>query len=172
MPRPSNTLRRAVTLYVNGPQHLRGDWLKCSIAAGAQVELPRNEQAVSLVRKAGGELELAPEPEPEPEQAAQPDAPDIGSLVVAATEGGIPWTELRDKLADTIRSVANGTVKASAAQVSMLKFVIEQAEKQAAQDDATSNVIVLPTQGEWGETRIDDKWRRALKLNEFAEKQP
>jgi hypothetical protein len=156
MARPSNAQRKLVELYVNGPAHLKGSWHKCAIAAGYDEAPEQDEIMHRMVEKAGGIL------------LADAELDELAYVLQAGEDGSIPWGELRSKLASVIQSVANGQVKASAAQVSMLKFVIERAEKQASDDDTSSNVIVLPTQGTEGHLRIDDRWRKQLGLNEFA----
>lgn len=96
-------------------------------------------------------FDLAPEPapEPQPEPAPVDDAFEAQlGVLMAAEQAGIPWSELRNSLTDVIRAVANGTVRATAAQVSMIKHVIEQA-KTAEQDGKAQvrNVVLLPVQG-------------------------
>lgn len=162
MARPSNKQRRLAELYVSGPEYLRGDWTRCSVAAGFE-EPPARDDAimVNLVAALGGTITAedanAEPPEFEPAEPAEAPAADsvIGELF-QAREKGIPWSQMQSKLSDVIESVANGTVRATAAQVSMLKFIIAEAKADAAAAEANARyVLILPTQGIGPAMRID-----------------
>lgn len=158
MARPSNALREFANLYVNGPVHIRGQWDVCANAAGL-LEPPEraNPMVRRLVQEAGGVVAATDAP---PMVPATPL--DLEELF-AETDKGIPWKQLRSKLTDVIRSVADGTVRATAAQNSMLQFIIKKAEEEAADEDEVSNVIVLPTQGSNQTFTIDKEWMRKIK---------
>ena len=140
--RTSNKQKRMAELYVKGPEFLRGDWEKCAVAAGIDPTPATDEPHVcNAIRDLGGYP---------PGEEAPPDT-GLGTQLDAlstAAEAGIPWAQLRDDLTAVIRSVAKGEVRATAAQVSMLKHVIAEAKaEEAGGSDKARNVVILPTQG-------------------------
>jgi hypothetical protein len=141
--RTSNKQKRMAELYVKGPEFLRGDWEKCAIAAGLDPTPATDEPHVcNAIRDLGGRVPGDAEPELDTGLGTQLDA------LSTAADAGIPWAQLRDDLTAVIRSVAKGDVRATAAQVSMLKHVIAEAKaEEAGGSDKARNVVILPTQG-------------------------
>lgn len=167
MPRPSNALREFVKLYTTGPDHLKGQWEKCAVAAGMKyTPKPDDVMVQRMLRMAGPPLEAPPRPEPIP-VAPAPVPAILGELEavvgVLEEEKGIDWKRIRSVLQDTIESIATGEVRPSAAQVAMIKFVTEKAELQAKKDDTVTSVVVLPTQGTGAETVIDEQWMKRIR---------
>lgn len=162
MARPSNAQRKFAELYTAGPEYVRGQWEQCAVAAG-MADTPPTDDAMlrRLIEARGGTPPLledaglraarelaaaaaaakADQP-PEPE----PDDDPIAKLEMVR-ELGLPWAEMRKRLQDVIESVANGSVRATSAQVGMLKYIIEQAKQDAAGEDMALGVVILPTQG-------------------------
>lgn len=139
-------------LYVKGPTHVRGRWAVCATGAGFD-EPPSQDDPMMrmLIEREGGTVL--------PDTPDAPKADPISSLI-DAKEIGIPWSKLYGRLADVIESIANGTVKASAAQVSMLKEVIKEAKAEQAKDaENVQRVVLLPTQGTAAELQLDPHWR-------------
>lgn len=155
MARPSNALKRFAELYVNGPEHIRGRWDLCANGAGMK-EIPDRDDVMvrRMVEEAGGVVVPIDPPEHNP----------LAGLVdlELAADLGIPWKEIRGQLVQTIRSVATGELKASAAQVAMLKEIIKKAEEQNAEEEEIRSVVVLPTQGSAAEMKIDEKWMKRI----------
>jgi hypothetical protein len=159
MARPSKALQRFVELYVNGPAHVQGQWNVCANAAGMREPPERADPMVRrMVEEAGG---VVAESDPPPRTALDPLERVLGRV-----DEGIPWKVIRADLADVIRSVANGEVQARAAQVAMLKYVIEKAEKEAETEEQVHSVIVLPVVGLNAELRIDEQWMAKIKSME------
>ena len=162
MARPSNKQRRMAELYVSGPEFLKGKWEECAIAAGLSPSPPQDDPTlVMLIEKAGG---TPPGREP-------PAAEDLLAELLTANEGGIPWSAMRDKLTDVMASVANGTVRATAAQVSMLKYIVEQAKDQGTTDKVL-NVVLLPVQGAGATLRFEELARLQVAEHEAANENP
>lgn len=174
MGRPSEVQRRFANLFVSGPSAIRGRWEECSVAAG-MVEPPLLETKVlrTLIEKLGG----TPPPLPDASLAAAlalADArreergeptPDVDALdpvaaLAAAAELGLPWAEMRDSLQTVIQSIAKGTVKASTAQVAMLKYIVEQAKETALGQEASLGVVLLPVQGAGATMQLDPVQRK------------
>lgn len=156
MGKPSNKLRRFVALYTDSS--LKGKWAECAVAADLDpAPDPTDAMVRNMIEKAGGE--------PAPEPTAGEQADDAIAELLAANESGIPWGQLRDKLTDVIGAVATGKTRATAAQVSMLKYIVEQA-KEAGANAAVQNVILLPTQGAGASLRLDELMRLQLRERE------
>ena len=101
--------------------------------------------------------------EPAPEVA--PENP-LEGLEIAQAEG-IPWTEIKQKLTMVIEGVARGDVKATAAQVSMIKEILAQSkEETAATARGARGVILLPTQGAGPTARLDQQMREQIRAIE------
>lgn len=151
MARPSNKQRSFVKLYVSGPDGVRGDWLAC--AKACELDPPPSQDDVMIARLIEAEV---------PAPKVRSPLSDLEKLFKEG-ERGIPWRDLRAKLVQTIESVADGTVQARAAQVSMLRLIIEKAEQQGKQEDSVHSIVVLPHQGEKAEMGIDAEWLAKLK---------
>lgn len=148
MARPSNKQRRMAELYVNGPAGVQGVWETCALAAGLQpVPAPDDPTMAMLIAKLGGT--------PPSSEAPPPDETDFITELLTAKEQGIPWSKLRDKLSDVVKSVADGSVRATAAQVSMLKYIMEEAKGQG-ETDKVVNVVLLPVQGAGATLRFEE----------------
>ena len=148
MARPSNKQRRMAELYVNGPPGVKGEWATCAVAAGLDPCPPTDDPTlVMLIGKLGG---TAPLSDPAPEEG-----PDFIADLLTAKEQGIPWSALRDKLSAVVESVAKGEVRATAAQVSMLKYILEEA-KNTGETDKALNVVLLPVQGAGATLRFEE----------------
>jgi hypothetical protein len=156
MARPSKKQLDMAKLYVQGPAHVKGRWAVCATAAGFD-EPPAvdDEMMRMLIEREGGNV--------------LPDAPDAAqkydpiSSLMDAKEIGIPWTKLYGRLADVIESLANGSVKASAAQVSMLKEVIKEAKAEMAKEaSGATHVVLLPTLGSGADVHLDPQWRARI----------
>jgi hypothetical protein len=156
MARPSKALLKFAELYVNGPAHVQGQWEVCANAAGMREAPLRSDPMVRRIVMEQGGVVL--------EQDQPPQKPlDQLEQLLAKHDEGIPWKQIRSKLTEVIEAVANGTVLARASQVSMLQFVIKKAEEAAKDESVVHNVIVLPTQGQAHEMKIDDKWLQKIK---------
>lgn len=177
MARPSKALLKFVELYVMGPAALRGGWTRCSIAAGMTEEPNRLDPMVRrLIQESGGvvisaedEAKLLAEREAEMlAVASEPPTVDamIDSLTIAR-EAGVPWTDLRKRLSMAIEGIAKGEVRATAAQVSMIKTVLEEAKKEAADvERGARSVILLPVQGEAETVQLDETLRQKVEATE------
>lgn len=149
MARPSNKQRRMAELYVNGPAFVAGKWQESAIAAGLDPTPSQDDPTLAmLITKLGG----TPPGQSSPEEG---EAPDFIAELLVAKEQGIPWSALRDKLSDVVESVAKGTTRATAAQVSMLKYILEEAKSQG-DTDKTVNVVLLPVQGAGATLRFEE----------------
>lgn len=167
MPRPSNALREFVRLYTTGPDHLKGQWEKCAVAAGMKYTPKQDDVMVQRMIKAALPALVAP-----PVLTPVPEPAPITPAILGALEGlvgtleeekGIDWKRIRGVLQDTIESIATGEVRPTAAQVAMIKYVTEKAELQAKKDDTVTSVVVLPTQGTGAETVIDEQWMKRIR---------
>lgn len=182
---PRKALQKFVQLYTAGPEFIRGDWAKCSVAAGLKTPPDRDEPLVCrLIDEARAKMKPPPEPEPEPEPIAEPEPqpepepePEPAEPVAPvddplagleiATEAGIPWTELKSRLTRVIEGVAKGEVKATAAQVSMIKEILAQSKEEAAASQrGARGVILLPVQGAGEGARLDEQMRQQIRANE------
>lgn len=155
MARPSNAARKFAELYVNGPAHIVGQWEMCANAAGMK-EIPSRDDTMirRLVEELGGVV--API-DAEPEIAI-----DLEALAAAAADGTIPWSEMAKQLTIVMSTIASGKVKASAAQVSIIKHIIAEAKATSATDDTVNNVILLPVQGGGATATLDPVWQARI----------
>ena len=75
---------------------------------------------------------------------------DLADRIKAAQSGG-DWKALADSLSETIRGVANGEIKATAAQGSMLKHIMDRAygrvSKSQEDKQGPMGIVILPTIG-------------------------
>lgn len=188
MARPRHDQRKFAELYVKGPAFARGNWNVCATGAGMKEPPPRDDATLrGLIERLGGTppplpdchleaaeaqanaeaeaaaldaavvLVEAPTPLPAAEDAEELDP--IAALAAAA-DLGLPWAQMRDKLQDVILSVANGTVRATAAQVSMLKYIVEQAKADASSSERILGVVLLPTQDTGANMRLQPAMRK------------
>jgi hypothetical protein len=178
MARPSNAQRRFAELFVSGPDYVRGQWQQCAVAAGMKDVPPLTDNMLRrLIEAIGGQPPEVPDANLQAAKAAaeavaaaaaaakaaEPpadDTPDPIAQLELARELGLPWAEMRNKLKDVIESVANGSVRASAAQVTMLKYIIEQAKADVASNELTLGVVLLPTQGKAATLELDKAAKR------------
>lgn len=82
------------------------------------------------------------------------------AALAAVQDMGLPWADMRDKLKDVIVSVANGSVRATAAQAGMLKYIVEQAKHDMASEDITLGVVILPTQGAAATLQVSERAKK------------
>jgi 4-aminobutyrate aminotransferase-like enzyme len=111
----------------------------------------------NLVQELGGLV--APEDAPRTGTSIE----ELEKIFAEAEEGTIPWRKLRAMLTPVISSIADGTTQARAAQVSMLRLIIEKAEKQASEEEQVHGVVILPVQGTGATMTIDQQWVEKLK---------
>lgn len=164
--RTSNKQKRMAELWVKGPDYLKGDWERCAIAAGIDPTPATDEPHIcTQIRALGGfpPGEVPPEP-------AEPESDPLSTqldVLSAAGDAGIPWAQLRDDLTNVIRGVAKGDVRATAAQVSMLKHVLAEAKAaDAGERDNTRNVVLLPVQGAGASLTFEQAARAQVKALE------
>jgi hypothetical protein len=163
MARTSKKQIRMAELYVNGPEFLRGKWEECAIAAGISPTPPIDDPHIrTQVEALGGAM-----PSEQP-LGGETETDKLLADLLTAKEQGIPWSQLRDKLSAVVESVASGTVRATAAQVSMLKFVVEQAKIEGGTEKVL-NVVLLPTQGVGATLRFEEMARLKVKAHETKE---
>jgi hypothetical protein len=97
-------------------------------------------------------------------------ADDAIAELLTAKEDGVAWAELQGKLTEVIEGIAKGDVKASAAQVSMVKYVLDQAKQaEKGERDGVRNVILLPVQGSGEQLQLDPERRAQLKAAETTD---
>jgi len=139
--------RRFVALYCSGPEHKRGKWAECNKTLGTSFE-PEDEDIQRLLVEEGCQAE----PGKRPTVPTIPNADwtqRLEALPAAASDD--EWCKLAKELRDTYQGIAEGSVKATAAQVSALHKIYDRcygkvAEKRA--DRPASGVLVLPALGD------------------------
>lgn len=146
-------------LYVNGPKHLRGDWI--AVAKFLGMEYPPALSDVELRRRIESEGGIAPPipkalPESSDYETIEHDSPE--ALIVEAQAidpDGDPsgWVamarRLRGVMEDIARTGRTGSgLNASAAQVSAIKEIFARAEgrvaEKATEKEAPTGIVVLP----------------------------
>lgn len=157
MARPTKGLAEFVELYVNGPDHLRGQWEACANGAGMKQVPSRDDVMVQRkIEAAGGTIPKVDAPPPQVQQA------NVLEAVLGGEFEGIPWKQLKGELANVIKSIASGQVQARAAQIQAIRLIIEKAEAEAKEEEVVHSVVVLPTQGTGAQMSIDEEWLRRM----------
>jgi len=145
-------------LWVNGPPHLRGDWIAVSKFLGFNYPPPLSD---ALLRRAieaeGGKIPSLPQIAPSDFETIDHDTPDsaihdaeyASQHVDSDPEG---WKDMARRLRGIMESIAaTGAVdgiKASAAQVSAIKTIFDRAEGRVADkstvSQAPAGIVVIP----------------------------
>jgi len=146
-----NEARRFAVLYVNGPRTVRGKWAVAEARAGVKAD-PDDPEVRKAIEAEGGSL--PPLSNIAPIDAKLPDLPAL----VAKAETPDDWKRLAKDLEQVASQIAKGEVKATAAQTSMLKHILDRAHGKVAatQESKTmpAGILVLPTLGEGSSTMI------------------
>lgn len=165
MARPSKALAKFIDLYVNGPDHLRGQWDMSANAAGMKAVPSRDDVMVQrMVTEAGGGI--IPKADPLPPQVQSTEALEA---VLSGGFEGIPWKQLKSELTAIIKSIASGQTQARASQIQAIRLIIEKAEAESKDDAVVHSVIVLPTQGSGADMEIDAEWMRRIMAMEVPD---
>ena len=143
-----DTKRRAAALYVAGPASVRGDWKAVFAVLSQEFELD-DEDLLRFVAEQGGTTEGSDELMPQVgEQKPFPEE-IVTKAKKAKTEKD--WCKLARKLDDVVLGIADGTVKATAAQASTIKHIIERCEgrvvDKSSEKKPASGVVILPALG-------------------------
>ena len=158
IPKEQKQAREFANLYVNGPLGLKDNWLACE----QQLKKSFDSQN-ALVREAiyaeGG---LIPDKMPSAPTDGEVDFSEVDlsvfdeRLLEAETEED--WKALAKEMRPVMVGIMQGDIKASAAQSSILKHVLDRAygrlgtkEKQVI---SPSGVVILPTLGERSDMKI------------------
>jgi hypothetical protein len=140
--------REFATLYVNGPTGLKLDWAAVEHKLGRK--FATNDP---LIREAiyaeGGAL---PDMMPSTISAGEVNFKLFDPSILREDRSESEWLSLAEELEATMMGIAKGDVKASAAQVSILKEILARAHGKIGQQEkktiTPSGVIILPTLGE------------------------
>lgn len=145
------------SLYVHGPKGIRGNWEACERQIGKKVSNIQEVREAILAE--GGSLGEVDKMPPAPEEfGIGEDVLDLSKYTEVSEDADEnEWKKLAKELESTIREVAKGEIKASAAQIAIIKHVLERAYGRIGQKDdsvAAAGVIILPALGERSEMFI------------------
>lgn len=154
-------------LYVRGPKGLQGEWESCERAIGVEFAIDDPDVRDAIIKE-GGHPESVPKVPDVPELASLPD-----QLAKADTVSN-GWTKLADSLGDTIEAVAKNQVKATAAQIAIIKHILDRAygrvTASAQEKLVPAGLLILPTLGERANTIICPKCAMEYRVEKEEEK--
>lgn len=151
--------QRFAALYASGPERTRGNWAECNALLGTSfvetdVELramieDEGGQAPGLGTTSLGQVKVLPPKQPAP----KPNHEDWRlKLATSTPKTKDEWCKLADELRPTMVGIADGSVKATAAQASTLRHVFDRCfgkvQEKASEKRPASGVLILPMLGD------------------------
>lgn len=140
--------RRFAALYVNGPEHLKGNQEAIEAVLGAKIDMNDADTKLFIEHEGGpaaAPVLSAAESGPRTEPALAVDVP-------SADATPDEWKRRADAIMPQLVAIAAGTVKASAAQVSAAKEIVSRAYGRVAERDTdkrpAAGILVLPALGD------------------------
>lgn len=152
-PKKPTTAKQFATLYVNGPVGVKGNWEKCEDALGVKIEL--NQEIREAIISEGGFIDnVMPVVKPDLTNVEEFNL-DLSKFDYSSAKTDDDWKRVAKDLDSTIKGIADGSIKANAAQVAVVKYIMDRAYgKLSAKEDSVampSGVIILPALGERSE---------------------
>lgn len=154
-----DTKRRAAALYVAGPERTRGDWAEVCKLLGVELDI-QDEDVVRFIQEEGGQVltvdtSVVAEVKPETgeitikHQQEQIVLPPPSILKEKRKDD--EWCRLAQELDPVVKGIADGTVKATAAQASTIKHILDRCygrvQEKASEKKPASGIVVLPVLG-------------------------
>jgi hypothetical protein len=146
-------------LYVNGPQHLRGDWIAVAKFLGFEFPPPLSDPELrKRIEGEGGILPPIPKALPGDSdfETIEHDSPEalIAEAQAIDPEGDPSgWRAMANRLRGTMEEIARSGrtpsgLAATAAQVSAIKTIFDRAEgrvaEKATEKEAPTGIVILP----------------------------
>jgi hypothetical protein len=159
----SQKVKRFAELYCNGPEKIKGNWQKCEQIAKVEVAIDDAEAVAEILTRRGASLLNAEKmarglsvAEPEPERLN-----DVDEILDEAPDDDAEksqWCALAKKLEPVIEEIAEGTVKASAAQAATIRHILDRCYGRVQERESdlkpSAGVVVLPMLGTNSEALI------------------
>src|SRR5688572_26733774 len=152
----SKQAREFATLYVNGPPGLKDNWM----AVEAHLKRAVDSQD-PLVREAiyteGGAV---PDKMPSAPTSTEEFELDLSEFdeKLASAETEEDWKALAKELRPTMMGIADGSIKANAAQTAIIKHILDRGYGRLGTKDkqqlTPSGVLILPTLGERSDMKV------------------
>lgn len=157
-PRKQNIPKQFAALYVNGPEGLRGNWEACERQLKKKISNTQEVREAILAEGGSlgdrGEMPLPPKEFIEILPIDLPEVDLTKFTDVQEDASQAEWMKLAKELEPTIKALAKGEVKASAAQTAIIKSILDRAYGRIGQKEQTvsaAGVIILPALGERSE---------------------
>lgn len=143
-------------LYVNGPKEVRGKWAEASLWAGFPETPPADHPFIrAAIEAEGGMVPNLPRLLPPSTEKSDDDIPFTDYIPIDETiaqaeaiREDSEWRAMAKRLMWTMEAIADGRLKATAAQVSAIKHIFERAEGRVSEKSkdvaAPIGVVKLP----------------------------
>ena len=149
-------------MYVAGPERTRGDWAAVCKLLGVELDVA-DEDVKRFIEEEGGIVPSADIPQVveegvqyyPPPSATTPYIPPASILKEKRADD--EWCRLAKELDGVVKGIADGTVKATAAQAGTIRHILDRCygrvQEKASEKKPASGIVVLPMLGSGATTQ-------------------
>jgi hypothetical protein len=147
--------RRFVELFEGGPDGIRGNWVEAQRAAGYKKLRSHDDPTLwNLIMEYRKRFQAAPP------EAVDEELEALSQALVEVADVD-DWSVLAERARPLLAKIAAGQIKASNAQISALKMILQHAPKEAG-DGRPLGVVVLPALGSGADMQMCPRCRYEL----------